>query len=40
MVEAAAIEPASRHYRNLVMARDFRGLALLVNDLRNARLCS
>jgi len=37
MVEAAGIEPASCHYRNLVMARDFRSLALLASNSRNAR---
>ena len=32
---AAGIEPAFAGYRNLVMARDFRSYALLVNDLRS-----
>ena len=38
--EAAGIEPASRHYRNLLMARDFRILVLVVNDLRSRVECS
>jgi hypothetical protein len=39
-VEAAGIEPASGHYRNVVLARDFRSLALIGNELRGGRLCS
>lgn len=38
--EAAGIEPSSRHYRNLVMAHDFRSLTLPVNDLHRFVECS